>query len=256
MELNLNSQRLKHIKRGESVFEALQHLGGKASSKELVQQIASSLNESEEAVQSDVKQVLRAAVVNGYIVRHGKNYLLSRSCRSLHTDSGKSRYNATSSKKKKADVRTNSISTFPNWWNRFWHRFVTVKNRDDDSSAEQQISSNDVRKTHSTELNKFDTETSMNLNPSDQIDAAQTNESKDNNFVSSILLQEADSKISKPESSVPIQECESKILLEPITSDTPTKELEHNISFHSIPSIESKHFLVSEMLNQSDYQID
>lgn len=245
MELNLNSQHLKHIKSGESVFDALRRLGGRASSKELVKQIATSLNEPEEAVQSDVKHVLRAAVVNGYIVRHGKNYLLSRSCRLLCTD-GKCHSNKTSSKKKET---MGSSSTFPTWWNRFWYRFVAFKKSDDSSSAEEQLSSNDMHLDNSclTELNKLNTGTSMNLIPSDKTDTERMNESTGN---------EVEPEISKPESSVPIIERENNISLKSIISEPPPKESERNNSFQSISSSESKPFLANDMPNPNDYPVD
>lgn len=127
MYFNSNQQRLKH---SESVFEALLHLGGKATFSELVTQIAESVRRPESAVESDVKQVLRAAVLNGYLVRHGKNYLISRSCRTMCTDSV-NRNSSTSKTQEEEDVKERNFTTFgfPLWWNRFWNRFVVSKER-------------------------------------------------------------------------------------------------------------------------------
>lgn len=138
MNLNLNSQRLEHLKNGESVFEALLRLGGKATFSELVKRIANSVSQPEDTVQSEVKQVLRAAVLNGYLVRHGKNYLLSRSCRTMYTDSPNRKTKASSNEKKIEDdgVASSSNFRFPIWWSRFWSRFVVVKEKNESCSAQ------------------------------------------------------------------------------------------------------------------------
>lgn len=156
MDFDSNSHRLKHIKDGESVFEALLQLGGKASFPEVVEKIAKSISQPEHIIKSDVKQVLRTSVMNGYLVRHGKDYLLSRSCRTWYTcDSAKR--SSPSSEKKKEDVGTTASTTFgfPFWWNRFWNRYVSFKGKDQScsslSSAERQLDDNEPINATSTD---------------------------------------------------------------------------------------------------------
>lgn len=158
MNLKLNSKRLEHIKSGESVFEALSNLGGKASSSEIVKRIANSVSQPEHVIQPEVKQVLRCAVVNGFLIRHGRNYLLSRSCRTLYTDSGNRRIKSSAHRKKKVDAQASSFSTFgfPIWWQRFWNRFIVSNESKDGAPSEQSTEPNPLNcneSLSSTELN-------------------------------------------------------------------------------------------------------
>lgn len=241
MELNLNLQRLKHIKSGESVYDALLHLGGKATTTQLVKKIAKSLNEPEEFVRSDVKKVLRAAVINGYLVRHGAKYLLSRSSRTVHTDSGKRQLNSTSSLNKK-ETRYN---TFPTWWNRFWNRFVTFRNQDSppDSniSVEEQSSYNDLHTTGTAEINKLEQDTLIDSITSTETDVSQgsmslnsesstpSNESG-RNVVSDLVSTISETEQNEPISSIPVKEHESDVSFKSIYSDYPLEDLERDIS--------------------------
>lgn len=150
MKFNLNSKRFEHIKNVESVFETLIHLGGKATSSEIVRQMAKLVGQPEDVVHSEVKHVLRVAVVNGYLVRCGKNYLLSRSCRTFCTDSS-------STEKKEGEASSFTTFGFPIWWNRFWNRFVASKEKKESLAAqstnENSLHCNEPHSTCSTELN-------------------------------------------------------------------------------------------------------
>lgn len=193
MNLNLNSQRLENLKNGESVFEAILHLGGKATFSELVKRIANSVSQPEDAVQSEVKQVLRAAVLNGYLVRHGKNYLLSRSCRTMYTDSTNRKTKSSSSEKKIEDngIASSSNFRFPIWWSRFWSRFVVVKEKNESCAAQSPEEEN-------LNCNEPDSELPhKNVSIVDPLNELETNVLEDTPSVSLQETQENKSQVNK-----------------------------------------------------------
>lgn len=156
----MNFNNLKHVRKGESVFDALLQLGGTATYPELLSQISKSTRKPENVIELEVKQVLRTSVVNGYLERQGKSYVLSRSCRTWCTDSsGSSKTSGIIGRTKRNDVRKDGTSFttfgFPKWWNRFWNRLVVVKEKKDDDCTTQGTDQNisNSKDDSSTEIN-------------------------------------------------------------------------------------------------------
>lgn len=234
MNSNVNSP-LKHTKHGESVFEALLDLGGKATFSELLRHISRTVKQPEGVIQAEVKYVLRASVLNGYVVRHGKNYLISRSCRTWHTDSG-----STNSRKNEENGNETSFRTFgfPFWWNRFWNRFIVVKGKDRSSSYRKQndnfltCDSSDLN--HMETILKVKTEDDFSVNVILKSDSTVSTEGKEE-------IQEIQGE---PEfnSSIPEEDekCDSFIdsfVTEIDAKVNPKEELKVNDSSHSIESV-------------------
>lgn len=270
---NLNSQRLENIKNGESVFEALLHLGGKATFSDLLKRIARSVSQPEDVIRPEVKTVLRASVMNGYLVRHGKNYLLSRSCRTLYTDSS-------SSGKREEFVEESSFRTFgfPIWWNRFWNRFVVCKEKDSARNAkENPLNCNEPHSSCSSELNdlesvlELETEAESNQadTPKDIIET--TDYASDSlNTIEENVVGNCDS-ISPPETEANEPKSNSLFTIaEPNETETKfesiftdgrpvarRKELETISARHSIVHVHCNNcFCIDEKINQNDDWMD
>lgn len=203
MNFKSNQQRFKH---SESVFEALLHLGGKATHAELVKRIAESVGKPEDAIESEVKHVLRAAVLNGYLVRHGKNYLISRSCRTMCTDSRNSTTDGTRNEDEKESSFT--VFGFPLWWNRFWNRFVVSKER-----SQLRCAQNRKEGLITEPVQETDTHENTILNK----DSSDSNESKeivsDNCAASSLIVHETVENQST-------EELKEEIVFETVSTDS------------------------------------
>lgn len=210
MNFNTNQQRLKH---GESVFDALLHLGGKATFSELVKRIAESVKKPENDVESDVKHVLRAAVMNGYLIRHGRHYLVSRSCRTMCTDSRNRKVGSSTSGTNEDDVKESSFTTFgfPLWWNRFWNRFVVSKERNEmrcDRNTDENLTNESTEESDTTANTIAKTDSSVSVNKSeenvsdhcvtDSVHETEQNQSSEEEEVTAVNLFGSISTDSKP----------------------------------------------------------
>lgn len=262
MNLKLNLKRLEHIKNGEIVFEALLHLGGKATFSELVERITNSVSQPEDVVQSEVKQVLRAAVINGYLVRHGKIYVLSRSCRTMYTDSPNSKIKPSSSEKKieEGGVASASNFRFPIWWSRFWNRFVVFKERNESCSAEspekETLNGNEPDSEReclrSTDADISHKSVSMAV-PLNDLEANVFDDS------TSVSLQETQENKPQPISSGPLEELETDGPFESILTDSRPnarrKELA-SVSLHAVASVVNPNFVWTSNELKDDNWID
>lgn len=258
MNLKLNSKRLEHIKSGESVFEALTHLGGKASSSEIVKRIANSISQPEHIIEPEVKQVLRSAVVNGYLIRHGKNYLLSRSCRTLYTDSGNRRINSSACGKKKGDAKHSSFRTFgfPIWWQRFWNRFVVSKESNDESGSEQSTEQNPLNCSEplsSVEVSDLAPEREAEAHyqpstptsdiPKNILSVAESSVTQNKSEESGSLISLHETEVNKPKS------------ISEVSIEEPAGSNELKISI-SLPSIDSAYDAMDDGMTGQDHGMD
>lgn len=258
-KMNLNSQRLEHIKRGESVFEAILHFGGKASFPELVKRIANSVSQPEDVVRTDVKNVLRAAVINGYLVRHGKDYLLSRSCRTYHTDS-RNRITKPSSGRKSENVAATSTFRYPTWWSRFWNRFVVFKQNQESCFAQgSEEQSSDGFERNNLDIG-MERDTPLLCTPSAEA-AVPLIELKATVFDDSpsVSLQEIQAIEPNSISSVHTKEPGSEVSLESVLTDSrpnlQPKELA-NVSLHSVAPVIDSNVLWTNNELKEDGSID
>lgn len=61
---------------GQVVMKAIESMGYQATANKLAKSIAAATNQSEEVVLEPVKEVLKYAVANGFLVARGKSYAL------------------------------------------------------------------------------------------------------------------------------------------------------------------------------------
>lgn len=62
---------------GQTVLSVLARLGDVATAEKICDEIVSMNNQPKEIVEPEVKRILRRGIINGFLVKFGKNYLLS-----------------------------------------------------------------------------------------------------------------------------------------------------------------------------------
>lgn len=79
MEQNLNEFTDEQYKKfnGQCVMSVLNSMGDVASADQICDRISCLMHQPKELIKTEVKSVLRRGVTNGFLVRFGKNYLLS-----------------------------------------------------------------------------------------------------------------------------------------------------------------------------------
>lgn len=91
---------------GHSVFKALNAIGNEASADELASFISKDIGKRQEAILPEVKQVLRRAISNGFLLRKGKLYSFIGD--DMHIDSAQRRRTHSSGRKAGATKRASS----------------------------------------------------------------------------------------------------------------------------------------------------
>lgn len=71
---------------GQVVMKTIESMGYQATANKLAKSIAAATNQSEEVVLEPVKEVLKYAVANGFLVTRGKSYSLPGIAFSIQTD--------------------------------------------------------------------------------------------------------------------------------------------------------------------------
>lgn len=79
MEPNLHEYSQEECKRynGQTVMSILTSLGDAATANQICNVIAHKVNLSKEDIETEVKRVLRRGISHGFLVKFGKNYLVS-----------------------------------------------------------------------------------------------------------------------------------------------------------------------------------
>lgn len=63
---------------GKLVASAIQSIGGKGTTGDLLEEISQVVGQSEGIIESEIKRVLRQAIRNGFLVKEGKTYLFPK----------------------------------------------------------------------------------------------------------------------------------------------------------------------------------
>lgn len=99
---------------GQAVMSVLTHLGDAATADKICDEIVHMSNQPKDVVEPEVKRILRRGVNNGFLVKFGKNYLLSGAgSSSVEVDSKRKTYkniNARVSQRKR-NIKTVGKST-------------------------------------------------------------------------------------------------------------------------------------------------
>lgn len=71
---------------GQAVMKAIESMGYQATANKIAKAIGTAIKQPEEVVLEQVKEVLKFAVANGFLVTRGKSYLLPGVAFSIQTD--------------------------------------------------------------------------------------------------------------------------------------------------------------------------
>lgn len=99
---------------GQAVMSVLTHLGDAATADKICDEIVYMSNQPKDVVEPEVKRILRRGVNNGFLVKFGKNYLLSGAgSSSVEVDSKRKTYKNVNARvnQKKRNIKTVGKST-------------------------------------------------------------------------------------------------------------------------------------------------
>lgn len=93
---------------GQTVMSVLSNLGNAATSERICDEISYLSNQSNNVVEPEVKRILRRGISNGFLVKFGKNYLLSGEHTAVEVDSKRKSYKQIG----KRDKRKKNVKSF------------------------------------------------------------------------------------------------------------------------------------------------
>lgn len=76
-KLNKYSEEESRKYNGQTVMSVLAHLGAAATAEKICDEIVYMIEQPKEVVEPEVRRILRRGITNGFLVKFGKNYLLS-----------------------------------------------------------------------------------------------------------------------------------------------------------------------------------
>lgn len=92
MEQNLNSEKDCRMYNGLTVMTILTKLGQAATAEKICDEIVHMTDQPKDVVEPEVRSILRRGITNGFLVRFGKNYLLSGQNDVVQVDSKRKSY--------------------------------------------------------------------------------------------------------------------------------------------------------------------
>lgn len=105
MDLYFYTPEQRRMVNGKIVTIALQVLGGESTTENLLQQISYSIDQPEELIEPELKQVLRRGIRNGFLIKRARKYLFPVQEYSYQVDSDQ--------KRKRSRSRSRSSSRTP-----------------------------------------------------------------------------------------------------------------------------------------------
>lgn len=92
MALNFNSEKDSRIYNGLTVMTILTKLGNAATAENISEEISRITDQPMDVIEPEVKSILRRGISNGFLVKFGKNYLLSGQDQVVQVDSKRKSY--------------------------------------------------------------------------------------------------------------------------------------------------------------------
>lgn len=111
---------------GQTVMAVLSHLGDAGTADKICNQIAGMVNERKDVVEPEVKRILRRGVSNGFLVKFGKNYLLSGKDDTVEVDSKRRAYKQIG---KREATRKRNIKSFERGSHQEPEEFLSVSRK-------------------------------------------------------------------------------------------------------------------------------
>lgn len=94
---------------GQTVMAVLAHLGDAATADKICEEIVYAIDQPKDVVEPEVRRILRRGVTNGFLVKFGKNYLLSGDGNTIDVDSKRKAYKNIGSRVKKINRNIKSV---------------------------------------------------------------------------------------------------------------------------------------------------
>lgn len=91
-KFNEYSEEENRMNNGHIVMSVLANLGDAASAEKICDEIVYMSDQPREIIEPEVKRILRRGISNGFLVKFGKNYLLSGEYKAVEVDSKRNKY--------------------------------------------------------------------------------------------------------------------------------------------------------------------